>query len=277
MIKIEQLKFGYSRKKILFNQLNAEMSLGKVYGLLGHNGAGKTTMLKLIAGLLFPKDGKCSVLDFTPKERNPYFLQEIFYVPEEFDFPSITIERFIEAYSVFYPKYEKDIMDEILVEFDLRADEKLSAMSFGQKKKFLLAFAISTNCKILLMDEPTNGLDITSKSKFRKIVARYINDERSFIISTHQVRDLDNIIDSVIIVEKGEVIFDKSTEEIQQKLAFKKVKYLDENINVLYSDKELGGYNIVIKNSELEETKIDLELLYNAINSNKEVINNVFN
>jgi len=277
MIKIEQLKFGYSKRKILFNHLNAEMSIGKVYGLLGHNGAGKTTMLKLIAGLLFPWSGKYSVLDFIPKERNPYFLQEIFYVPEEFDFPSITIEKFIKLYSVFYPEYSKDIMNEILADFELDTDEKLNTLSFGQKKKFLLAFAVATNCKILLLDEPTNGLDIPSKSKFRKIIARSINDNRSFIISTHQVRDLDNILDSVIIIENGEVIFDKTTDEIQNKLVFRKVKYLDDDSDVLYSDKELGGYNIVTKNLDAEETKIDLEMLYNAINANKELVNNAFN
>jgi ABC-2 type transport system ATP-binding protein len=276
MIKIEQLKFGYSKKKILFNHLNAEMSVGKVYGLLGHNGAGKTTMLKLIAGLLFPKSGKCTVLDFVPMERNPYFLQEIFYVPEEFDFPPFTIDKFIKYYAAFYPKYTSEIMDEILVEFELKADEKLNTMSFGQKKKFLLAFAISTNCRLLLLDEPTNGLDIPSKSKFRKIIARYITDDRSFIISTHQVRDLDNILDSVMIIENGEVIFDKTTDEIQSRLVFRKVKNLNDDVEVLYSDKELGGFAIVTKNTDAEETKIDLELLYNAVNVNKEIINNAF-
>jgi ABC-2 type transport system ATP-binding protein len=253
------------------------MSLGKVYGLLGHNGAGKTTMLKLIAGLLFPKSGKCSVLDFIPKERNPYFLQEIFYVPEEFDFPSISIKKFIQTYSVFYPNFSNEIVDEILVEFDLKSEEKLNSMSFGQKKKFLLAFAISTNCKLLLLDEPTNGLDIPSKSKFRRIIARYINDERSFIISTHQVRDLDNILDSVIIIEKGEVIFDKTIDEIQRKLVFRKVQHLGDEVDILFSDKELGGYHVVTKNIHDEETKIDIELLYNAINANKEIINKAFN
>ena len=129
----------------------------------------------------------------------------------------------------------------------------------------------------MLLDEPTNGLDIPSKSKFRKIIARYINDDRSFVISTHQVRDLDNILDSVIIIEKGEVVFDKTIDEIQSKLIFRKVQHLDDNLEVLYSDKELGGYNIVTKNTDAEETKIDLEMLYNAINANKEHVNNAFN
>ena len=277
MIKIEQLKFAYKRKTVLFKQLNAQMDSGKVYGLLGHNGAGKTTMLKLIAGLLFPKSGDCKVLGFNPQTRNPNFLKDIFYIPEEFEFPAFSIEKYINIYSVFYPTFDKIIMNEILSEFDLKYEDKLNALSFGQKKKFLLAFAISTNCKILLMDEPTNGLDIPSKSKLRQIIAKYITDERSFIIATHQVRDLDNILDSVIVIEKGQVIFSKSIEEIQRTLVFKKVKSLDNDQDILYSCRELGGYNVLTKNINADETKIDMETLYNAINTNKELVNNAFN
>ena len=172
MIKIEQLKFGYQRKSVLFEQLDAEINQGKVYGLLGHNGAGKTTMLKLIAGLLFPKSGNCNVLGFNPKDRNPNLLKELFYIPEEFEFPSFTIERYLKVYSAFYPNFDKIVLNEILNEFDLKYEDKLNTLSFGQKKKFLLAFAIASNCKILLMDEPTNGIDIPSKSKLRQIIAK---------------------------------------------------------------------------------------------------------
>ena len=277
MIKIEQLKFAYKRKTVLFEQLNAQMDSGKVYGLLGHNGAGKTTMLKLIAGLLFPKSGKCRVLGFNPQKRNPNFLKDIFYIPEEFEFPAFSIEKYINIYSVFYPTFDKIIMNEIINEFDLKYEDKLNALSYGQKKKFLLAFAISTNCKILLMDEPTNGLDIPSKSKLRQIIAKYITNERSFVIATHQVRDLDNILDSVIVIENGQVIFSKSIEEIQRTLVFKKVKSLDNDQDILYSCRELGGFNVLTKNINAEETKIDMETLYNAINANNELVNNAFN
>jgi ABC-2 type transport system ATP-binding protein len=277
MIQIEQLKFGYKRKTTLFENLNAEILSGKVYGLLGHNGAGKTTMLKLISGLLFPKSGKCKVLGFSSEERNPNFLKDIFYIPEEFEFPPYSIEKYLQIHSVFYPNFDKIVLNEILSEFDLKYENKLNTLSYGQKKKFLLAFAISSNCKILLMDEPTNGLDIPSKSKLRQIIAKFITDERSFIISTHQVRDLDNILDSIIVVENGQVIFTKSIEEIQSKLVFKKVKSLDDDLEILYSCRELGGFNVLTKNIHNEETKIDIETLYNAINTNKELVNNAFN
>ena len=276
MIKIEQLKFNYQKKKELFQNLNVDLTKGKVYGILGHNGAGKTTLLKLISGLLFPKSGKCNVNGFTPKERDPNFLQEIFYVPEEFEFPSITIDKYIKIHSVFYPKFDQQVMINLVNEFDLSANSKINDLSFGQKKKLLIAFAISTNCKILLMDEPTNGLDIPSKSKFRKIIATYFNDDRLFLISTHQVRDLDNILDTIVVIENGVVIFNKTTEEIQTNLAFKKVKNTDNISNILYSEKELGGYSILTKNQGFEETNIDMEQLYKAINSNKTVINDAF-
>lgn len=277
MINIEQLEFSYKRNKKLFRNLNVDLNEGKVYGILGHNGAGKTTMLKLIAGLLFPKSGQCLVNDFEPKKRNPYFLQDIFYIPEEFEFPSITIEKYIKINAVFYPKFDINIMDDLLNEFELSAISRINNLSFGQKKKLLIAFAISTNCSVLLMDEPTNGLDIPSKSKFRKIIATYFNDDRLFVISTHQVRDLDHILDTLIVIENGEVIFNRTTEEIAQNLTFKKVKNTQEASDVLFSDKELGGYTVLAKNTGIEETKIDIEVLYKAINSNKKVINDAFN
>lgn len=277
MIKIEELEFTYKRKKSLFQNLNTELTEGKVYGILGHNGAGKTTLLKLIAGLLFPKSGKCLVNDYIPKERNPHFLQEIFYIPEEFEFPSTTIDKYIKVHSGFYPKFDINIMDDLLNEFELSIKSKINNLSFGQKKKLLIAFAISTNCNILLMDEPTNGLDIPSKSKFRKVIASYFNDDRIFIISTHQVRDLDNILDTLIVIENGEVIFNQTTEEIQNTLTFQKVKNIEETDNILFTEKEFGGFSILTKSKGIGVTKVDIELLYKAINSDKETINNAFN
>lgn len=277
MIKIEELEFTYKRKKSLFQNLNTELTEGKVYGILGHNGAGKTTLLKLIAGLLFPKSGICLVNDYIPKERNPHFLQEIFYIPEEFEFPSTTIDKYIKVHSGFYPKFDINIMDDLLNEFELSIKSKINNLSFGQKKKLLIAFAISTNCNILLMDEPTNGLDIPSKSKFRKVIASYFNDDRIFIISTHQVRDLDNILDTLIVIENGEVIFNQTTEEIQNTLTFQKVKNIEETDNILFTEKEFGGFSILTKSKGIGVTKVDIELLYKAINSDKETINNAFN
>ncbi len=276
MIQIKDLEFSYRKKNKLFTSLNVTFNKGQVYGILGHNGAGKTTLLKLIAGLLFPKSGTCLVNSFKPENRNPNFLEDIFYIPEEFEFPALTIEKYVKIHAVFYPKFDINTMDDLLNAFELSANNKINNLSFGQKKKLLIAFAISTNCRVLLMDEPTNGLDIPSKSKFRKMIASYFNEDRLFLISTHQVRDLDNILDTLLVIEKGQVIFSQTTEAIQQNLCFKKVKNADDTPNVLYADKEFGGYSVLTSKSENEETKLDIELLYKAINSNKEAVNKAF-
>lgn len=276
MIKIEHLKFSYRKKHKLFNDLSVHLQKGKVYGILGHNGAGKTTMLKLISGLLFPKSGICEVNGYVPQKRNPNFLQDIFYIPEEFEFPSITIEKYVKIHSGFYPNFDLDMMDDLIKEFELSITSKINNLSFGQKKKLLIAFAISTNCSVLLMDEPTNGLDIPSKSKFRKIIANYFNNDRLFLISTHQVRDLDNILDTIIVIENGEVIFDHTIDEIQQNISFKKFKNIDETTDLLYSENEFGGYNVLTRNTGDENTKIDIEMLYKAVNMNKTLVNNAF-
>ncbi|MCB2195613.1 MAG: ABC transporter ATP-binding protein [Bacteroidetes bacterium] len=276
MIQIKDLEFSYRKKNKLFTSLNVTFNKGQVYGILGHNGAGKTTLLKLIAGLLFPKSGDCNVYGFTPAKREPDFLEDIFYIPEEFEFPSLTIEKYVKIHARFYPKFDLSTMDHLLNEFELTGNSKINSLSFGQKKKLLIAFAISTNCRVLLMDEPTNGLDIPSKSTFRKIIASYFNEDRIFLISTHQVRDLDNILDTLIVIEKGKVIFNQTVGDIQENLCFKKVKNVDDTPNVLFADKEFGGYSVLTNKSGTDETKIDIELLYKAINSNSALVNNAF-
>ncbi|MCH7535079.1 MAG: ATP-binding cassette domain-containing protein, partial [Bacteroidetes bacterium] len=177
----------------------------------------------------------------------------------------------------FYPKFDFQQFEGYLNEFELPATANLSTMSFGMKKKFLLAFGMATNAKIMLLDEPTNGLDIPSKSQFRKIVARFINDDRSIIISTHQVRDLENLIDTVLILEKGELIFNQSYIDIAGKLSFTKQRDINESDTILYREDNIGGYHVVKRSDGKEETIIDLELLFNAVLSNNESINQLFN
>jgi len=276
MIKIENLSFNYDYKKPLFDQLNLALLPGNIYGLLGKNGAGKTTLLKIIAGLLFPKNGRLDVIGFQPKDRHPQFLREIYLITEEFNLPSMKIEHFVRLYSPFYPRFNHDLFEEYIYGFKLPKEQKLSAMSYGQKKNFLLSFGLATDCKLLILDEPTNGLDIPSKSQFRKIVANAIHEERSFIISTHQVRDMENLIDPIIILDEGKIIFFQDCERISSKLAITRQTEITDNSSLVYYESFLGGYNVVKENTNKEETRMNLEILFNAVVSNKEKINEIF-
>ncbi|HEX6194255.1 MAG TPA: ATP-binding cassette domain-containing protein [Chitinophagaceae bacterium] len=275
MISINNLSFAY-RKKPVFNGLSLQFQAGHVYGLLGKNGTGKSSLLRNIAGLLFPKKGSIRVNGFNPTERLPGFLQDVFMVPEEFHLPDIPIPTFIAYYSPFYPHFNKDQFGNYITAFEIPLDSTLQNMSYGQKKKVLIAFALATNVRVLLMDEPTNGLDIISKGQFRKILAQALDEQQCIIISTHQVKDLENLIDRVTIIDDGKILFDQTVEDITRKLSFRFTYDADDAARAYYSESSLRGNIIVSANEDGEEGKIDLELLYKAIVTSGDKITKVF-
>lgn len=275
MINIQNLHFSYKKKKV-FDNLSLQLTPGHIYGLLGKNGTGKSTLLKNVAGLLFPRKGAVTVNGFVPGKRQPEFLKDVFMVPEEFYLPNIPLEAFVKIEAPFYPKFSNSQLQTYLRDFDVPQDSTLQNMSYGQKKKVLISFALATNAKVLLMDEPTNGLDIISKSQFRKVLASALDEERCIIISTHQVKDLENLIDRVTIIDEGKILFDQKVEDIMEKLSFRISSDEREAKDALYSESSLKGNVIVTPNYEAEEGKLDMELLYKAIVTNGEKIKTLF-
>ncbi|MBS1611089.1 MAG: ATP-binding cassette domain-containing protein [Bacteroidetes bacterium] len=276
MVSIQDLHFSYKQKKV-FSGLSLELRPGYIYGLLGKNGTGKSTLLRGIAGLLFPDKGIIKVLGHIPGKRQPVFLEDVFMVPEEFHLPNVPLDYLVKHQAPFYPKFNKDQFNQYIKEFDIPAGNTLQNMSYGQKKKVLISFGLAANTSLLLLDEPTNGLDIMSKSQFRKVMAGALDEKKCIIISTHQVKDLENLIDRVTIIDEGSILFDQSVEKIASKLSFK-ISYDNSEIkNALYNENSLKGSFIVAPNMDGEESKIDLELLYKAIITNGKGIQTVFN
>ena len=275
MITINNLNFGYNKKKLLFKDLSMQLSAGHIYGLLGKNGAGKSTLLKNLAGLVYAQSGKMDVLGFDPAKRQPALLRQICFIPEEFYLPAVKIDAYVKANAAFYPNFDHTYFANLLAEFDIPAGQKLIDMSYGQKKKLIIAFGLATQAKFVIMDEPTNGLDIPSKAQFRKIMASALTEDRCIIISTHQVRDLDNLIDTVIMLDENSVALKASVEEITNKLCFKRVKEIDDTI--IYAEPSLSGYNAVVPNFHDEDSKLDLELLFNAVLTQKNKLKPIFN
>jgi len=275
MVSIENVSFAY-RKKPVFDGLNLRFSAGHVYGLLGKNGTGKSSLLRNIAGLLFPQKGKIVVNGFTPGDRLPVFLQDVFMVPEEFYLPDISVPDFIKSYVPFYPRFNYDKFRDYISIFEIPSNSTLQNMSYGQKKKVLISFALASNAKLLLMDEPTNGLDIMSKSQLRKILAQALDEERCIIISTHQVKDLENLIDRITVIDDGKILFDETVDDISKKLSFRFAIDESEVAEAIYAESSLAGNVIVTTNPDGEESKIDLELLYKAIVTNSRKITQLF-
>jgi len=277
MIDIQNLEFSYSKQTSLLSNLNLQLEAGRIHGLLGKNGEGKSTLLKLISGLVFPKQGEINVMGFKPEKRQPEMLQEIFFLPEELPQLTLSIENYEKVYAPFYPNFNTTQFNDYLKEFEIENKKSLlNKLSHGQKKKVFIAFGLATNTKLLLMDEPTNGLDIPSKGQFRRMVASTLDDSRCLIISTHQVRDLDSLIDSITIMDGHEIVFNEPTENITKKLLFRVADRNEKDESVIYSEDTLRGLYQVCENHTGEESKLDIELLFNAVFTDKKRIMNIF-
>jgi ABC-2 type transport system ATP-binding protein len=274
-IEIKGLSFGYTKKR-LFNDLDLTLQRGNIYGLLGKNGAGKTSLLKLICGLRFPQAGECRVLGLEPRHRAAALLRDIYFLPEEFYMPPISGELFRSIYGPFYPRFDDEVFRQYLEEFDLPPGKRLSELSYGQKKKFLLAFGLASGCRLVLLDEPTNGLDIPSKSQFRKLLARAGQEDRIVLISTHQVRDMENLIDPIIILDEGSIIFQQPMYEVSRRLQVGIEPLEPTGDGVIYADKTLGGWVVVRRNLSGEETQADLETLFNTVIANRDRLEELF-
>ena len=277
MIQLQNLEFSYSKKASLLSNLTLQLEAGRIHGLLGKNGEGKSTLLKLISGLVFPTLGQIEVMGFEPEKRQPEMLQEIFFLPEELPQLTLSVENYEKVYAPFYPNFSSAQFNEYLKEFDVDLkNSMLNKLSHGQKKKVMIAFGLAANTKLLLMDEPTNGLDIPSKGQFRRMVASAVNEDRCLIISTHQVRDLDSLIDSIIIMDGHEIVFNEPVENITKKLLFRVADRNETDETVIYSEDSLRGLYQVKENTSGEESKLDIELLFNAVFADKKRIMNLF-
>ena len=277
MIDIQHVDFSYSRNTKLLSGLSLQLETGRIHGLLGKNGEGKSTLLKLISGLVFPSKGSIDVMGFNPQKRRPEMLEEIFFLPEELPQITLSIENYEKVYGPFYPNFSSEQFSQYLTEFEIENKTSLlNKLSHGQKKKVMIAFGLATNTKLLLMDEPTNGLDIPSKGQFRRMVASGITDDRCLLISTHQVHDLDSLIDNIIIMDGHEIVFNQSIENIARILLFKVADRNETDETVIYSEDTLRGLYQVCENKTETESKVDIELLFNAIFADKKRIKQLF-
>lgn len=270
MITTKHLSYRYvGSRQDSISDMSMEISAGKIVGLLGSNGAGKSTLLYLLCGLLKPTQGEVEVGKYNPWERKPDFLRSIFLVPEEVELPNISLSSYVKAYSPFYPNFSEKTLLKALSHFNLTSDIHLGSLSMGQRKKAFLAFALACHTPILLMDEPTNGLDIPSKSEFRRALVESMDDSRTIIISTHQVRDLEQLLDQVVIMDNNGILLNASVVELQEKYYFG-VSSLHSTDEILWEEPVMGGYAYMKKRlPDSEESEVNIESLFNYIYSCK--------
>lgn len=273
MIKMESLNFGYASRRKVLNNISLTLGEGHIHGLLGCNGIGKTTLLKIICGIMRPDSGSVMVDGLDPMLREPQTFSELMIIPEEFDLPNVSLERYAKITSSLYPRFDMGAMRHYCEALNVDSRELLHSMSMGQRKKAYIAFALACNVRMLLMDEPTNGLDIPSKSIFRRLLAGYVDDSRMVVISTHQVADVESLLDNIVILDGQGVVLNATTSDICRRLKFGKAQEGDE---VIYSERTIAGDMAVSLNEMEEDSQLNIELLFNAATANRDRISEIF-
>ena len=277
MIEVENLSFSYGRRKSkVLEDFSMKLDKGSVYGLLGKNGTGKSTLLYLMAGLLRPQTGNVLYKGVDVKKRYPDTLQDMFLVPEEFTLPNVSLKQYVKLNAPFYPNFSDELLNACLRDFDMNEDIHLGELSMGQKKKAFMCFALATNTSLLMMDEPTNGLDIPSKSQFRKVIASGMSDDKAVIISTHQVRDIDSLLDHVLIMDGSKLLLNESVSTICEKLYFAEQGMNEPTEGALYVQPSVQGNSVILPNEYGEDSELNLEVLFNAILAERERMKQMF-
>lgn len=273
MLDIKNIYFSYGRRKApVFEDFSLSLAPGNIYGLLGKNGTGKSTLLYLMSGLLYPGQGSITFGGVPVGDRRPEVLRDMFVVPEEFDLPRMRLSDYVRIHAPFYPRFSEAILRECLTDFDLPVDLRLGELSMGQTKKAYMCFALAANTPLLLMDEPTNGLDIPSKSQFRKVVSRHMTDDRTIVISTHQVRDVDMLLDHVTVIDGTRLLLDSTVTDICARLRFEERPVGAALDDALYVQPSLQGNSVIAPNDGGDDTPLNLELLFNALLENRHLL-----
>jgi len=249
--------------------------------LLGKNGTGKSTLLYLIMGLLHPRKGHVRFLGHDTALRTPLALRDMFIVPEEYDLPDILLTDYLKVVRPFYPNFSEELLTRCLQGFDMTPDVHLGRLSMGQKKKVYMCIALASGTRLLLMDEPTNGLDIPSKSQFRRVVSSTMTDDKIIIISTHQVRDVELLLDHVTVIDANRVLLNERMASISDRLLFGTTTGApkpEELAGTLYTEPSVSGYNTIRPRIEADtaETPVNLELLFNGLIANPQAFQHVF-
>ena len=274
MISINNLAFSYGSNQVLKN-ITMNLEPGRIYGLLGENGVGKTTLLTLLSGLKKTQEGTIDVDGRNPYDRRPDLLSDQYYLPDEVAPIHSAARAWAKSAGRFWPNFSFDKFIQIMTEFETDPDQKMTEMSNGQLKKTYISFALACGCRYIYMDEPTNGLDIPSKAQFRSAIMKYTGDDSTIVISTHQVRDLENVIDPIIILDKRDVLLNATLEEIADKLCFDYGTTL--NPASLYTEQLPGGFIQVYQNNLKQDSKVNIEALFNAVHKHKDLVRGLFN
>ena len=277
--KIEKTK---EKIKVAVADVSFDARPGEILGILGANGAGKTTTLRILASVIKADEGQVCLdgADITGNlmdyRRHIGFLTSELKLEDYFT-PNYLFDYFSKLYGVGEEQAaqrKKELFEKFGI--DKFAEVKVADMSTGMKQKISLVISIVHNPDIIIFDEPTNGLDIPGKSQFRKFIASGMSDDKTIVISTHQVRDIDKVLDHVLIMDDSRVLLDESTSNICDKLFFVESDDRELAKSALFAIPTIQGNYLILPNEKQDESELNLELLFNATLATPEEIARLF-
>lgn len=261
-IQLKDITFAYGKGRPVLIQACATLRPG-INLLMGPNGTGKTTLLKIMAGMLQPQSGECLIDGQDASLRLPETLRRVFYLADETQMPLPTIADMARLHAPFYPRFSEKRLWENLADFQMDGTEPLARMSLGSRRKANLAYALSLGVDALYLDEPANGLDILAKKTLNKMIARSMTDDNIVVIATHTVGEMEHLFDAVTFIDHGELPLSASVEDITSRLAF--VSSDRPAPGAIYSEPGVGGYRSIVRNADGIESQIDYVLMFVAM------------
>ena len=266
MISFNDLSYRYGTNNLALESITADIPEG-IYLLLGENGAGKTTLLHLVAGLLKAIPERACTLDGAPTAlREPSVLSRTFFYSDEIPFPYRTIRQMVKHHAVFYPSFDAEMLEQNLADFEMTGNEPIDQFSLGNREKAQLAYVLALHTDVLLLDEPANGLDITSRTKLLRMMARCVSENQTVIISTHTVWDFQNLFDGLLVLGHGSLLINVAIWEIARRVKF--VHSFTPVEGAIYQEPDFGQFKAIVPNSDDNETTdVDFVVLYNALQS----------
>lgn len=213
MIEVKNVSKKYKKIKALDN-ISFNIQEGKITCILGTNGVGKSTILKAISGLIRVDSGEI----FIDKEKlNNNTYNKLSFVPDiDTHFTQLTIKESFEFMKIFYTNWDNNKAYEMLELFNLTEDRLISSLSKGNKARVKIILGFAQNAKYTLLDEPFSGIDIFTREKFIETIAKYMQDHQSIIITTHEIAEIEMIVDDVILIDNGKVVCEFNAEETRQ-------------------------------------------------------------
>lgn len=265
IINIDNLKLRYKAGTYVLDQLDLKLDAGSITVLAAPNGEGKTSLLKVLCGLRFPNEGTVKVLGFDPKNREVEFLQKVYYLPAEPTFPGWTPQRIGKHYGAFYPNFEKSIYQQCLKDFSVDTDKSIKKLSFGQQRRVQLAFALATRVELLLLDEPTLGLDIAGKDQFRRSLIAMAAEGQTVIIATHQLAEVAPVLDQMLILREKQIQHQFQLQDAFEQLSFQLTSQKPVPFDGSYGRRVPGGWLVIKNDGSISNAQPDLETLYLAL------------